>query len=402
MKANSHRSRLALLGLLGILLLVAIGFLFWPQRLGHLPTDNQPVVGATVSIPPAPPPLPSSSKRRSVANSPNALPVQASTQELALLYDERLTFEANLVRLKEFCRSHSSDPNLQKLLDAFVANLLAHAKTELPAVKRALEELDGTAAYKNIMLACLAEADGASSEKADIVWRIALDLHEPAEVRRTASFLTAQLGYDRKRAADLSALLSDPDSQVVVFALEAARQNLDQQNYDLIRTNLIHSTDVHVQVAAVQALGNSTFGDKQSVLVGILNDTATSKNDAFSEPSLVKRAALAYLDIHDPEALQVVKQIALNAQEDPGVRAKAIGRLTPAASPELSNFLSELFSKLDSENSLGMRAIVDVLLADSRPENIEAVRQKVNQVSDPEIRDALLKRVENAAKGENL
>jgi hypothetical protein len=46
-----------------------------------------------------------------------------------------------------------------------------------------------------------------------------------------------------------------------------------------------------------------------------------------------------------------------------------------------------------------MRAAVDALLvADSSPTNTEAVRQKVNQISNLEIRDALLARVDIITK----
>jgi hypothetical protein len=356
MKANGHRSRLGKFSRFGIIPLLTIVAVWLAARRDHSsPSElaqrsNEPTQKGdrpSTAVPLAPSPLPLS-KRKSATNSPSASSTQALSPELALSYDENLSFEANLSRLKEFCRSLSGDPRLQQLLDAFVKDLLAYAKTELPVIKRALAEVDGTASYRNLLLMCLTEADGGLPEKTDIVWRIARDSREPVEVRRTASFLTAQLGDGRTRPADLFALLSDSDSQVVVFALQGATRNLDQENYDFIRTNLIHSTDVHVQVAAVHALGNASSTDKQSVLLCLLNDIPTSRNDAISEPSLVKRSALAYLDIHDSAVLQAVKTIALNDGEDPRVRAKAIERLTPAVFPELSQFLIELLGTLDN------------------------------------------------------
>jgi hypothetical protein len=398
--AKSHRSRLALFSLLGIFLLALIGFLFWPQKPKQSPEHNQPVVAADARIPPAPPPLPSS-KRKSATNSPSASSIQALTPELALSYDESLTFGMNLLRLKEFCRSHSSDPRLQQLLDAFVKRLLAHAKTELPAIERSLQDMDGTAAYRNLLLMCLSEADGGISEKAAIVWRIVLDSREPVEVRRTASFLTTRLGDDHKRPAELFALLSDSDSQVVVFALQGATPHLDQQNYDLIQTNLIHSLDVHVQVAAVNAIGNAPFTNRQAVLMRILTTIQTSNEEAFSELSLLKRAAIAHLDMQNPTTFEAVKRIALDENEDPGVRAKAILRFTPKEFPQEADMLVGLLKKPDSVNAVTLRAVVDTLLTAPTPDRVQMIHAALRNLADPEIKKLLFERIRIATEGEN-
>jgi hypothetical protein len=313
-----------------------------------------------------------------------------------LLYDEKLSFGANVERLKEFCRSHSGDQRLQQFLDPFLTALFEHAKAQFAAVKSALADLDGPAAYRNLLLACLMASDGAASEKANIVWSMALDSREPVEVRRTASFLTGQVGDNQQRPADLFTLLTDSDSRVVQFALQNSAQHPDQRSYDLIRTNLLNSSDIHLQVAAVNAIGNAAYPDSQATLTSILANVRTSKDEALTEPSLLKRAAIAHLDMNNPAVFEAVQHIALDDNEDPGVRAKAIARFTPAEFPKKTDMLIELLRKLDADNTVSLRAVVDTLLTAPTPERIQLIRDKAQQLTDPQVSKLLLARIQIA------
>jgi hypothetical protein len=389
--------------ILGVLLLA--GFTVLTISLFHRRSSSQnqqvvapqPFEARSASIPPAPPPV----------HAPNSKPIPkpialaAPDQYIgpSLFYDEKLSFEANLERLKEFCRSHDGDQRLEQLLAQFVKILLEKASQQFAAAKRILENLDGPAAYRNVVLGCLMAADALSAEKANIVWRTALDAREPVGVRRTASFLTGQVEDSQRRPADLYTLLTDPDSQIALFALQNATRHLDQRDYDLIRTNLVNSPDVHLQVAAITIIGNAPFPDAQATLANILGAVQTSQNEAFSEPSLLKRAAIAYLDMRDPGTFQAIKRIALDENEDPGVRAKAIARFTPSQFPGAESFLTELLNRFDADTSLPLRATIDVLLTDPTPAHVQAIRQRLARLSDPQLRDALLKRVDVVIKG---
>jgi hypothetical protein len=351
---------------------------------------------ASNSVSPVPPLALPTAKTNQIAAVTSTSP---SAPDSALVYDESVSFEENLRRLREFCDPHAQNQKLPMLLDSFVKALVPHAKTEFRAVKQALDRPEGTAAYRNLLLACLVVADGPVQEKADLVWRIALSKDEKIEVRRTATYLTSQIGDTQKRPDALYALLNDSDSEVVISALANSTPHLDERSYNVIKNTLVNSTDVHVRVAAVSALGRAPYPDKQQALREIVLASQTSKEDAFSEASLPKRAAIAHLDIHDPETYELVKQIALNDNEDPGVRAKAIGRFTPAEFPGAIGMLVQLLQKLDAENTVALRAVVDALLTSPTPENLQLIRKKANEQTDLQVRDLILKRIEIEGAG---
>lgn len=362
-------------------------------------TYHQPAAPIPNSIPRALPlHAPPASQKTAISRPAPTITANLNVSDM-VFYDDRLSFEDNLKRLKEFCHSHEGDQRLEQLLRPLISVLLEKASQQFAVVKSSLDDLDGPAAYRNILLGCLMATDGHSAEKANIVWRIALDSHEQVEVRRTASFLTGQVEDNQKRPADLYTLLTDSDSQVVLFALENSPRHLDQRDYDLIHTNLMNLSDVHLQIAAINAIGNAHFPDAQATLANILGTVQTTKNDAFSEPSLLKRAAITYLDMRNPEILQAIKRIALDDNEDPGVRAKAIAKFTPSQFSGADNFLTELLNKFDVDNSLPLRATIDVLLTDPTPAHVQSIRQKLAQLSDPQLRDLLLKRVDVATGG---
>ena len=367
----------------------------------------QSQVAGTKPIVPAPQPR-SESKQKIATNSPIISSAQTTNSDLALLYDEKMSFEANLGRLKEFCQSHEKDTKLTLYLNEilnefskeFVKSLLEHAKGEFVVVKKAIEQVNGTTTYRNLLLACVMAADAPSPEKADLVWKVALDKNEQIGVRRTATFLTIKVEDIKKRPGDVFALLADPDSEIVISALANSTRHLDENSYNLIKSSLINSPDINLRVAAVSALGRANFPDSQVTLREIVSSGQTTKEDAFSEATLPKRAAIPHLDMRNPETYELVKQTALNENEDPGVRAKAISRFTPASFPEATEMLLQLLRSLDADNTVPLRAVVDTLLTSATPQRIQAIRTRADELSDPQVRTLILKRIELATKGE--
>lgn len=390
-------------GLGGLLVLSAVTVLtvmLFQNRLSSqkpvLSTTQLPV--ATNDYIPPPPPLIPKQSREKLAPYPTSQRQGAARNNI--FYDENLSFDENLRRLKEFCRANRNDAELQQMLVPFLQVLFEQAPQQYQTVTRALDDLDGSPAYRNLLLACLMTTDRNAADKANLVWQIALDSREPVEVRRTASFLMGQLGAGQKRPGDLYTLLADEDSQVVLFAIENSAQHLDQRNYDLIRTKLVHSSDIHLQVASVNAIGKAPFADSQATLASILANVPTSKAEAFSEASLVKRAAIVQLDMLNPEFFEAVKQIALDDNEDPGVRAKAIGRFTPTAFPKETDMLVGLLKKLDAGNTVSLRAVVDTLLTAPTAERIQMIRTRAQELTDPQVSKLLLARIRIATEGE--
>ena len=346
------------------------------------------------SIPPAPPPpAPVSPFRqaRVASQSPNPASFTAKDQ---LLYDESLSFEDNLQRLKKFCISHENDPQLQQLLDQFVKALFEHGKGQFLAVKNAFEYPDGPAIYRNIVLDCLIVADGPISQKTDFVWGIATDKGEPIETRRLATHLTLQFTDGKSRPDEFQSLLNDSDSDIVILALKMAPVQMDDRSYNFTKTSLLTSADINVRIAAVDAIGSSTIADKQSELFSIINDRPTSKTTMFSDLSLLKRKAISHIAINDPQSHDLIEHIALDTTEDPSVRADAIAKFTPRDFPTSTAILLNLFQTLNSDDAVLLASIEDNLLTTPTPNILQAIRTKAEGLSDPQLRNFMIKRLE--------
>jgi hypothetical protein len=356
--------------------------------------QQQSAASSSDSIPPAPPPLapvsPNSQKR--IASQP-PIPASFAIGD-QLLYDEKLSFEDNLQRLKEFCISHGNDPQIQQLLDRFVKALFEHAKGQFPAVKYALDHPDGPAIYRNIVLDCLIVADGPISDKTDLVWGIAADKSEPIETRRLATHLTLQFTDGKSRPDEFLSLLNDSDSDIVILALKTASLQMDDRSYNFTKTSLLTSTDINVRIAAVDAIGSSTIANKQSELLSIINEQPTSKATIFSDSSLLKRRAISHLEVSDPQNRDLIEHIALDATEDPSVRADAIGRFTPKDFPASMTVLLNLFQTLNSDDAILLASIEDNLLTTPTPNILQAIRTKAEGLSDPQLRNFMIKQLE--------
>jgi len=349
------------------------------------------------SIPPAPPPAPTLNPQP--IPEPTALSATGQNVGPSLLYDESLSFADNLQRLREFCGSHANDPQLQQLLSQFAKVLFARAKGQLPAVTYALEHLDGHVIYRNIVLDCLIAADGSVSEKADLVWGIATDGGEPIETRRLATSLTSQLVDGKSRTDKLMSLLKDPDRDIVMLALQSASFQMDDRSSNLIKSTLLTSTDINVRIAAVDAIGKSTIADNQTQLLSIISEQQTSRANMFSDASLLKRRAIAYLGLKDSQTYDLVEHIALDSTEDPSVRAAAITKLSPKEFPGSANDLLGLLQAANSQDAVLLAATEDSLLTTPTPSILRAIQTKAEGLSDPQLRNFMIQRLKQVTNG---
>ena len=364
-------------------------------------SQSSPPISTSGSIPPAPPPL-QPLKGQGQNGGLIASRQNTSADSIAkdgLLYDESLSFDDNIHRLKKFCDLHQNDPELGQLIDQFLKVFFGYARGQFAAVKHSLEELDGTTAYRNILLACLTVADGPISEKADIVWLIAMSKESPIETRRMATHLTLQFSDGKSRSDELFSLLNDSDSDIVILALKVAPLQMDDRSYNLIKTTLLNSTDVNIQIAAVDAIGSATNVDRQAELLEIIGNQKTSKDNMFSDASLLKRRAVSHLEINDPQSHDLIKHIALDGAEDPGVRANAISRFTAVDFPEATDLLLNLLQTLKADDAVMLAAIEDNLLTTPNPNIVQAIQTKAEGLSDPQLRSLMIKRLEKITKG---
>jgi hypothetical protein len=361
--------------------------------------SSAPISG---SIPPAPPlRLPPVTQKPAESRLSTRPTSGDQNRSASLLYDDKISLEDNLKRLKAFCRFHENDPQLQQLLSQFVRALFEHAKGQFTTVKLALEHLDGPTIYRNIVLDCLIVADGPISQKADLVWGIATDKDEPIESRRLATHLTMQFADGRSRPGAFLSLLNDSDSDIVILALKTASFQMDDRSYNIVKTSLLASTDINVRIAAVDAIGSSIIADKQAELLSIIDQQPTSKATIFSDASLLKRKAIAYLDLNNPQTYALDQHIALDTTEDPSVRAAAISRLTPKTFPLSTDLLLGLLQNANSDDAVLLAATEDSLLTTPTPNVLQAIRTKADELSDPQLRNFMIKRLEKIANGAN-
>jgi hypothetical protein len=381
--------------------IVAIMFLFPLLRKAD---NSQQASRQSISpgkIPPAPPLHKVKPSAPTVQVTKQMSATQTVTSSQTLHYDIKQDFETNLERLRRFCYEHNADADLDVLIASFVDAAIRKSKDHFDTIQKALERNDGRPIYRNILLACLISANAPVETKATIVWDIATNQDENPSVRRTATYLTGQIPSETKRPEAYHNLLTDTDEQVVVFALTSTNRNvnMNEQNYELIKSTLINSTNINLKVAAVNAVGTAPFADSQIVLLDIVTNNQTRGIEPFSEPTLPKRSAIMLLDINNTATQQLLQTIALDDTEDPGVRAKAILKMGSSKSPETAKLLNTLLNTLDSENLVPLRAVVDTLMTDPTPTNIALIQGRIDKINDPQVQNVLLHRVNIAIKG---
>ena len=339
---------------------------------------------------PAPPPPPAEIPVSLASAGPPELVVPAAYTPLQ--YDASQSFEANLRQLRGHCDAWPEITEQAEVLGTFVAELLSNAGGQFGVVETAMAEKGGTSGYRCILLACLVSCGGPAQAVADLVWNAALNETLPG-ARRTAAFLASRVPDSATRTDQLWALLTDADDQVVVPALAAASRHMDQRVYEYISTELAEADDIHVRVAAIEAIGAApSEHEGQKKLKALVEVTETSGRNPLSEASVAKRAAIRHLDMDDPDACDLLHRMATDPEEDPGVRAKAIGRFSlkdhPAAEPWLTSLLGR-----DIDNPLVARAVVDAMMTQPSAARIAFIRKQLMRMADVQMRDSILSRI---------
>ena len=376
-----------------------VAFLMRPHGIGESAQPAHTIENRTSPAPPArdipdvpapPPDAPSAQQPTSLGASGVELP----PDYVPLVYDSALSFSENLQRLREHCAAWPDATEHAEPLAPFVSELLRHAQGQFEVVQAALANGQGSNGFRCILLACLMNCDGPVRETADWVWKVAANEQEWPGVRRTAAFLTSQVADSPAHPVELWSLLNDADVEVVVAALAVAPRHMNRQAFDYISSELTESDNINIQVAAIHSLGSTPYPEEaQARLKDLIGETETSRNDPLSETSLAKRNAVLNLDLADPEAVALVLNLALNPQEEPGVRAKAISRFALKERPEAALWMGNLLEQ-EVNNPLVFRAVVDALLTDPTPLVLASIWEQVGKMEDPQMRNLILKRID--------
>ena len=337
---------------------------------------QQPLV-IEKKIPPAPPDSP-----KAVLSQNKTTNMVTSSVEEGLEYDESLSFKKNLFRFRGWCESDGHPSSQEFRSKKFLKELYSHAQGD--AVVQALQDMRGGPFYRNILLACLLRVDVSGKDK--IIWGIALNNEEHMGVRRTAAYLFREIKSTEPRPQELLDLLAIDDSQLKVFVLQSAAKHMDEKGYALVQQLAMVQDDIHVQVAAASAIGQSEFADKGEVLKTIIETSPSSKTEKFSESSIVKRTAIAGMDVADPDTYEMIKSLANDENEDPGVRRRALLKCAEAGTDDAFALVSGLLQSTPEEEAVVIKGCVQGLLGIGGEEAEKAIQNKMETIKDLQIK----------------
>jgi len=237
------------------------------------------------------------------------------------------------------------------------------------------------------LLACLGQTD--VPQKTDILWSVALNRQESQHVRRTAVFLISTLPDPSTHTDQLLELLNDPDGQVSVYALQCAGAHQDDRVYDRIKEIESTTRDVHVRVAAIKAIGASEAPSSDTHLHQIIDACETSRADKFSKESLVKRAAVSALDVAAPSAYERLQKLALDLDEEPGVRRRAILKCAESDNPHLCSWLLDLLASTSAADAIVLKGCVEGINLIGELEDTHAAMRLIDALDDAALRTVL-------------
>lgn len=301
-----------------------------------------------------------------------------------LSFDPALPFAANLDRFKRLCGLGGGDAATnQRILD-FAESLLGCLEGNGEVIVAELQDRSTPTVYLNFLMSFLLRLDVPGKDQ--LIWDIALDGEAAGDVRQTAAFFLTSTEATVRNPEGFAKLLSASDDQAKVFALQLAGTHMDEAGYELVKETYADCPDIHVRVAALNAIGASPFAGSQELLLEVIATTPTSAAESFSQDSLLKRAALAHLDMSRPENHGLARGIAANPDEDPGIRRRAMLTYAATGSDEAHAFLLGLLRETPQTEAVLIKGAVEALLAIGRRDGREAIQAKRAGIADPHVR----------------
>ncbi|NWH06866.1 HEAT repeat domain-containing protein [Desulfobacter latus] len=311
----------------------------------------------------------------------------SSSDEAVFLYDEAQEFAQNLKRFKMFCHQNASSQKLEFEVNQFVWKLLKNVQGNGPIIKEELLSSEGHPLYKNILLACLRQAK--FENKHEVVWQIVNNRNEDPLVRRTAAFVLGKLPDVPPNPKEFLFLLSDPDDQVKIFALQNAAFHANDDVYKTVKDLAASYHDVNVRMAAVNAMGNISNPNQKNDLINLIEQQATFASSNFSESSLIKRTAVSSLDASDKEIVAFLRQTAIDDEENEGVRRRALLKLSESGEPGITAFMISLLQEVSPAESILLKGCVEALLILNDPAGIQSIQTKLENTEDLDIRNLI-------------
>ena len=336
---------------------------------------------ASVPAPPAdPPPGASTEVRRKPV--PRTRPATLPTLE-AFRYDPALTVEENLVRYRAYCAADTNSTSMVTRSAGFEAELLKRIGSRWDILQAGLDDPSAPAFYRMIMLRCLVKTGCPNRD--DIVWRYALDVGQ-GDLSTVAAEALRDLDPADRRPAEYLRLLESASGDRAVFALQAARFHMDDQVLAAVERIVATRDDMNVRVAAVHAVGDAKMPEAHRFLMAMADVPTPTNAQPLSETSVLKRTAIWRLDTAQPGVTELVRRLALDPAEDPGVRRKAMLKIAESGGADAEAVLTRLVAEFPENEMVLLKGGGEALMCLGTPGARAALDRRIATLKSSEAR----------------
>ena len=339
---------------------------------------------------PPPPPLDLAALKARHGHGPT--PLSSATQDVArtrpklveLVYDPNLSLTENLLRLKNYCAKDPHRESLTFRTASFAAALARLASKEASLIRAALDDQTAPSFFRVLMLQCLVKIRGPGYEES--VWHYALDASQ-GELSTAGALFLRELDSSKARPDDYLRVLEGAEGDRAIFALQAARAHVNERVLAKIEEMIAKHGDLNVRVAAVHAAGDAG-AIAQTYLLSLAGTPAAAGTTSKDDDDLVRRSAIWRLDPSWPATASVVRQLAADPNESPGVRRKAVVKFAETAASSAESFIIDLMNTLPDDQAIVLTGCAEALMQLGTPSARLALAQRSAAIADESLKGA--------------
>ena len=300
-------------------------------------------------------------------------------------YDPNLSLLENLKRLKGYCASDPHRPTMTFRTVAFAGELARHAAREPTLVREALDDTAAPSFFRVLMLQCLVKIKGPGYE--DAVWRYAVDSSQGELSTAGARFLR-DLDASARRPDDYLRVLDGAEGDRAIFALQAARLQMNERVLAKIEELATTHSDLNVRVAAVHAAGDAG-AMAQPYLLSLAETLDAEGTTSSGDADLVRRVAVWRLDPSWPATASVTRKLAADPAESPGIRRKALVKFAETYAASAEPFIINLMNRLPDDQAVVLTGCAEALMHIGTPTARRALAQRCAVLTDESLKGAL-------------
>ncbi len=301
------------------------------------------------------------------------------------VYDRGVDVLANVRALHEACRSVGDAPGIKYFFTDLARGIVEQAPGRAAELLPEAKDSSNHPYYRCVLLTALSVAEPVGQE--DLFWNLALDADEDIRVRQEAIQSLRRLDRFVQRPDDMLWLLQNLDDHSMIFALKLAPRHLNATGYAYVKQLIVEADDINVRLCALNAAAAAAFDDREGVLRTVLAAESSSKEEPFSDASLMKRLAVSRLDPAHEDNLDLARNLAADPAEEPGVRGRAIDKCAEEGTPETARFIASLLPTFGDQDSILLKAAIEALIRIGDDEGRRAAAARIAGIEDAEIRE---------------